>query len=71
MEPSGQLHIPAAGEEPLDRSLSGLQSQSGWFGEVKILDPTVYSPFPSVMETVAICYTDYATVYLKQSEYWN
>jgi hypothetical protein len=46
LEVSGQLHAPAAlpprkaAQYTLDRRLSGLQTPSGRYGEVKILDPT-------------------------------
>jgi hypothetical protein len=59
---SGQIHAPAIlppGKEPLyplDRRLGGPQSQSGRFGEEKIIDPTG----TSVVQPVASRYTGYA-----------
>jgi hypothetical protein len=54
-----QLHPPAIypGERvwyPLDRRLGGPQSQSGEYGEVKILDPTDSNSDLSVVQPVTI-----------------
>jgi hypothetical protein len=63
---SGQLHAPAAlspGKEPpypLDRRLSGPQSRSGRLGEEKILHYRDSNSDPSVVQSVASRYTDYA-----------
>jgi hypothetical protein len=44
----------------LDRRLGGPQNQSGWYGEVNILDPTGIPNF-SVVQLIASLYINYAT----------
>jgi hypothetical protein len=55
--------LPLYPRYPLDRRLGGPQSLSGWYGEIKILDPTgTRTTTPSVVEPVVSRYTDYATL---------
>jgi hypothetical protein len=59
MEMSGQLHAPAAlapGKEPLDRSLGGLQSRTGRYGEEKNSGPFPGLEPPTI-QPVAQSYT--------------
>jgi hypothetical protein len=67
----GQHHVAVAlppgrsPRYPLYRRLGGPQSRSGRFREVKILYPSRGSNSdPSVVQTVAKRYNDYATAYL-------
>jgi hypothetical protein len=65
---SGQLHIPDAfftsGERAPSIRLGGPQSQSGRYGEVKIIYPTgTQTPTP-VVQPVGSLYTDYTTTAL-------
>jgi hypothetical protein len=48
---------------PLDRSLGGPQSWSGWYREVEFRDPTrTRTPVPFVVQLLSRSYTDCATV---------
>jgi hypothetical protein len=53
--------LPLYSRYPLDRRLDGPHSRSGRSGKEKILYPTgTRTPTPSVVQPVAIRYTDYA-----------
>jgi hypothetical protein len=52
---------------PMDRRQGGPQSQSGWYGEVKICGPTRMQPRPLSCPAHSRSYTNYTTVTLESN----